>query len=357
MKQKKFHFFLLFIVVSLWLISGYISLWASLNQYREIQNQKQEYPALVLWPEFIKNISLWNENTAADLQWIGLIQSIGSNIRGWKYLDFSHAMIDTIVKINPYFITPYEWALLLTPMRNSNKPLSAEKKEYIRRAVKIWSWWVEQLCNQEKLTQIKNTSFHPRIFRDQSLRNFCPDAATIAYYLWFQYSELDDMPKSRYYYTIAGLQDSAPTASPVLAVLSSPTYDQRKMAQKFLLMAASTPNIQENKTCIDSSLWALESLQKTSSFTAKWIADLSSKEKSLSMPVQWDTPTEYCFVFFERGVSQIYQSYITNLARGYPHAQTGEDLIASGALEKIPTTQTQSWFHIRKRQHNWQFYQ
>lgn len=104
----------------------------------------------------------------------------------------------------------------------------------------------------------------------------------LAYYLGFQYSELDEMAKSRYYYTIAGLHENAPTASQILAVLASPTHDQKQIAQKFLLMAASTPNTQENKQCIQTALEVFDMVQKSPTFSENWIENFETIEKSLT---------------------------------------------------------------------------
>lgn len=206
------------------------------------------------------------------------------------------------------------------------------------------------------LTKIKNTPFHPDIFQQKNLQNFCLDAGMIAYYLGFQYAELDNMQQSRYYYTIAGLQNNTPTASQILAVLASPTYDQRQIAQKFLLMAASTPLVPENEKCIEISIDLIEKLKHNPTINREWITQFELQEKSVFEPKKSDEPIQYCFSFFDRAAKQLYQAYVTEVAKSYPEATTGKDLIASGALESIPQSQTQTGFLIRKREHNWQHY-
>ncbi len=355
MKQKK-YIFLIFLTLIWASIYTYIALVFGFSQYKEIQRQTHLYPDMILPAEVVRWSSVGYDNAYADFQWIELIQYIGSNIWWSGYLDFSHRMIDVITKVNPYFIKPYEWSLLLVPMRNSNKSLSEESKSYIDTAVKISTRGFENLCKSPKLQMLQKQNFDPKVFQDEKMRNFCSNTSMIAYYLGFQYSELGNMKQSRYYYTIAGLHDNAPTASQILAVLASPTHNQRKIAQKFLLMAISTPQIKENNVCIETSFSLFQELQKNPIFTKKWIANFEKKEKSLRPPEKKENGTQYCFSFFDRAAKQIYQAYVTEVAKSYPDAKTGKDLIKLWALEKIPQTQTQTGFLIHRTPNNWKYY-
>lgn len=88
----------------------------------------------------IRTFSMGHENSYASFTWLNFIQYIGDNIGGNKYLEFSHAILEHITALHPYFTRPYEIDLILAPLshgENMTIEQQTKNKKYINNAITL----------------------------------------------------------------------------------------------------------------------------------------------------------------------------------------------------------------------------
>jgi hypothetical protein len=86
--------------------SEYLAGW----EYRRL------HPELIASPEIVKMFDMGHTTSYASYAWLSLIQYIGDNVGGNRFLGFSHRMLTQITDLHPYFTRPYEIDLILTPL-------------------------------------------------------------------------------------------------------------------------------------------------------------------------------------------------------------------------------------------------
>ena len=59
----------------------------------------------------LKLFDLGHHSMYADFLWIQLIQFVGDNAGGNRFLVFSHKLLQNITGLNPYFARPYDCLL------------------------------------------------------------------------------------------------------------------------------------------------------------------------------------------------------------------------------------------------------
>lgn len=124
----------------------------------------------------LKLFDLGHHSMYADFLWIQLIQFVGDNAGGNRFLVFSHKLLQNITGLNPYFARPYEIDLIFTPtlpsdgIDLSNTGLTSP----FRSAIEHGKRGMDLLCDAHKLAQIESLPFGPELWEKRTdLRNPC----------------------------------------------------------------------------------------------------------------------------------------------------------------------------------------
>lgn len=71
---------------------------------------------MITSPAIVKLFDMGHTTSYASWTWLSLIQYVGDNVGGNRFLEFSHRMLTQITDLHPYFTRPYEIDLILTPL-------------------------------------------------------------------------------------------------------------------------------------------------------------------------------------------------------------------------------------------------
>ena len=71
------------------------------------------------------------------LDWLGLIQYVGDNVGGNRFLSFSHSILTQITDLHPYFSRPYEIDLIFAPLSSGENTTLHEKVANKQIAVNV----------------------------------------------------------------------------------------------------------------------------------------------------------------------------------------------------------------------------
>lgn len=252
-----FFVFVIFLCFVLWFF--YVTNWKNYEKIKELQMNLVEHPELLPKKEYAKYSSFWFSNLRADIYWLETIQYIGWNAVSSEYKKYLFQILDLITELNPYFEKPYLiWQLLLPNYNDRYEDLSKEEiKDYNKKAEKIWSKWIENFCDMEKVEKIKKEDDLDKIWNDKSYKNPCASFQIPFWQAFVYYFYLKDTLEASNYYKVASAQDDALDWSKVMAaIMKWKWWDREKSILMFLSLAK---NADKDKVCENFST-ELESL-------------------------------------------------------------------------------------------------
>lgn len=304
---------------------------------------------------------MWHTTSYASWLWLNLIQYIGDNVGGNRFLDFSHSILSQIVTMHPYFTRPYEIDLILTPLsagENMTPELQSKNKIITNRAIELGKKWLTTLCDTTKIEKIKTLPISESLWNNADLKNPCA-SGMLPYYLAFTtYQMGENKAKASEYYKIASMNDDAPQASRVLSILSlSAEGDYMASALNFALVGSTGYDVDPYicHTLAEKIIWDIMA-KKNPNMT--WINELSKADKNLKDTREENNPisnsSDNCYDMTTRSIKEIYLDYIATLAK-WTSAKNGEDLIRLGKITKIPSLSFHDWYWVREKNGIWEY--
>ena len=321
-------------------------------EYVKLYEYRRLHPDFQPHTDIIKVTSAWHTNIYADSIWINLIQYIGDNAGNGKFRLFLNPLIKDITALHPYFTNAYNLSLLLSPGVTNE-----ENKKITELSLHIGEVGIEKTCDFIKIQQINDTPFGKELWENTKLKNPCQDGM-LPYNLAYVASELGQVVKAEKYYKIASMNTDAPLASRFLGPLMiGKKWDHMEAAEKFLLIAIDGYD-EDPYTCVKVADTLLGYVKTKNISTYIW--DIPALEQKISPPKDTKNPlastSTNCHTSVTRAIKQIYLSYITNIAKDRLDIRTGNELIKSGLMSSIPTTQEQNgWSVIRNADDTWRY--
>lgn len=307
---------------------------------------------------------MWHTSSYASFVWLQLIQYIGDNVGGNRFLNFTHTLIENITILHPYFTKPYEVDLILTPL-SLGENLDPKQKEFNRKytqeAIALWKKGMSTLCDVSKIEKIKKEPISEKLWDNESLKNPCPNPMLPYYIAYASYQMGNKKAEASEYYKIAAMHTEWPSASRILAIIAlSADWDFTASALTFFLMG-STGYDSEPYSCWKYTTELIQDIKNKRILDSKWIDELQKKEPSLLKDTRDDANpasklNNNCYDMTTRGIRELYLSYIANIAKGTT-AKNERDLKELGLIKKIPTLSTQSGYTVRETNGIWAFRQ
>ena len=361
----KRYLFLIFIFPTLLIISWcFLTFWTGkwYNEYLSWWEYRRLHPELIPSPIVVKAFDMGHTSSYSSFVWLELIQYIGDNVWGNRFLNFSHTLLEHITILHPYFSKPYELDLILTPLsvgENMDPTIVEYNKNYTQKAISLGKKWMSILCDAWKIEKIKQQNISESLWKDQSLRNPCSDGMLPYYIAFATYKMWNNKSEASEYYKIAAMQDDGPIASRILAVIAlAADGDFQSSAMTFLLLGSSGYDI-EPYNCKNYTNKLIKDLINKRKIDSLWIEELQKDEPTILKDTRNDAIPESklsdnCYDMTTRGIREIYLSYISELAK-WTSAKNEKDLIDLWILKKIPTLSTQSGYTVRQIDGIWAF--
>jgi hypothetical protein len=331
--------------------SEYVAAW----EYRRL------HPELIPDPTIVQLFDMWHTTSYASWLWLSLIQYIGDNVGGNRFLDFSHSILTQITTLHPYFTRPYEIDLILTPLsawENMTAEYRSKNKIITNKAIELGKKWLATLCDQGKLDTIKKSEISETLWENAALKNPCA-SGMLPYYLGFSTHQMgEDKSLASEYYKIASMNDDAPQSSRILSILSlSAEWDYMASALTFALVGSTGYDVDPYVCHTLAKSLISDIIAKRKPNTA-WINGLSRIERDLEDTRKADDPisnsSDNCYDMTTRSIKEIYLDYIATLAN-WTTAKNGEDLIKLGRIIKIPTLSFHDWYWVREKNGIWEY--
>lgn len=326
-------------------------------QYEARRLRPDIFPSLLS----LKLVDIGHHASYADLLWVQLIQFVGDNVGGNRFLTFSHKILESITWLNPYFVRAYEIDLLFTPTLPSEgiDPTNTGAILPFEAVIRHGEKGIQALCDMEKIRQIDALPLGIDLWERKDLRNPCL-SDWIAYYMWLHSLQaFKDGAKAERYYKIASMQDNAPQASRFLSILArSSVWDYRSSAFQFFLVATSGYD-PEPYICRQKANEILSILAKNTPLDSAWISDVEAFEHSLESTQDEKNPlslsADNCVDSFRRWAKQLYITYIDEVATG-TEVTHASDLIKIGRIKKVPFLKDQSsGYYLIKKDGIWKY--
>ncbi len=331
--------------------SEYIAWW----EYRRL------HPELIASPSIIKLFDMWHTTSYASWTWLGLIQYIGDNVGGNRFLNFSHSILTQITYLHPYFTRPYEMDLIFAPLSSGENTTPQEKianKQIAMNAMYLGKQWITQLCDAKKIENIKTQKMWEQLWNNATLKNPCA-SGMLPYYLAFTtYQMGDNRAKAAEYYKIASMNADAPKASRILGILAlSAEGDYMASALNFALVGSTGYDIDPYSCRSIAENLTRDIIEKRKPDTV-WINELQKIDRELKDTRDESNPisnsSDNCYDMTTRSIKTIYLSYISDLAK-WTSAKNGADLIKIGKLKNIPTLSIHKWYSVREKNGIWEY--
>lgn len=297
----------------------------------------------------------------ASWTWLSLIQYVGDNVGGNRFLEFSHRMLTQITDLHPYFTRPYEIDLILTPLsagENMTPEARVASKIAATNAIALGDVWLTRLCDMNKIEKIKKRDISEALWSDTSLWNPCA-SGMLPYYLAFTtYQMGENRAKASEYYKIASMNDDGPRASRILGILAlSAEGDYMASALNFALIGSTGYDV-DPYSCRAVATDLIQDLIAKRKPDTNWINELNRADKNLKDTREEDNPisnsSDNCYDMTTRSIKSIYLSYIGDLAR-WTDAKNGDDLIRLRKLAIIPTLSIHKWYSVREKNGIWEY--
>lgn len=331
------------------------------TEYITESDYRKSHPDILPSPITIRIFDMGHSTSYASFVWLQFIQYIADNLWGARYLDFSHAILEQIISLHPYFSRPYEVALILSPfsrMENQNIEQKIKNKIITEKAIKLWKEWIKLFCDTEKIEKIRKHKIWPELWNNEELRNPCIDGI-LPYLIAFAiYQGWDNKTESSEYYKIASMNDDAPVASRQLSIIAlAAEWDFRLSAMNFALVGSDGYDI-EPYICRNIALQIVQDIEQQRWINADWIDELNRIESKLKDSRDPKNPISQsnnnCYDMTSRSIKALYLWYISNVAQG-SSAMNGDDLIELGLLKSIPTLSQHKGYTVRKIDGIWEY--
>ncbi len=333
------------------------------KEYITESDFRRRHPDILPSPIVIKMFDMWHSTSYASIIWIQFIQYIADNLQWNKYLDFSHAILEQITILHPYFTKPYEMDLILTPFsRAENQTIEQKRKNKILtgKAIELWKKWMKLFCDEEKIEKIKQQKIWEELWNNQTLRNPCTNGMIPYFVAFATYQMGDNKAQASEYYKIASMNNDAPIASRQLGIIAlAAEWDFRSSALNFALVGAdgydSDPYI-----CRNFANRIISDLASNRLLNTNWIDELEKNEISLIDTRDSKNPNSQsnnnCYDMTKHSIKALYLWYITDIASGST-AKNGDDLIRLWLIKSIPTISTLTGYTVRKIDGIWEYSQ
>ena len=357
--------FLLFfaIIIASFASWGFLS-YGTTRGYAEYQTgweYRRLHPELIASSTIIKLFDMGHTTSYASWTWLSLIQYVGDNVGGNRFLTFSHRLLTQITDLHPYFTRPYEIDLILTPLSAGENITPEERvtsKIAATNAIALGDIGLTRLCDMNKIEQIKKTEISEALWSDKSLKNPCA-SGMLPYYLAFTtYQMGENKAKASEYYKIASMNDDGPKASRILGILAlSAEGDYMASALNFALIGSTGYDV-DPYSCRAVATDLIENLIAKRKPNITWINELNKADKNLKDTREENNPisnsSDNCYDMTTRSIKSIYLSYVAGLAK-WTNAKNGNDLIRIGKLKIIPTLQIHQGYSVREKNGIWEY--
>ncbi len=357
--KKILYIIRIFIVIgSVFIIYSY-NTGSIYKEYRELFDYRRLHPDFAPNTKIVRLSDAGHTTTYADILWINLIQYIGDNAGNGKFRIYLNPLITSITDLSPHFSSPYNLALLLSPILNTEKPNYIEEKGISQAALEIWKKWIQMTCDQKKIQAIIHEDASKKLWDNLSLKDPCENGM-LPYNLAYTASELSDTDTAESYYKVASMNHDAPLASRFLGTLArAKEGDHREAAERFLLIAIEWYD-EEPYICRNIGIELLENMKKNISLK-ELTSHLREKEKNLIPQKDIKNPLATsgtnCNEWVIRAMKQLYLAYITEVASSHPDIIEGSDLIKAWFLDSIPTILSQDGWDISRWKDNlWKYH-
>lgn len=309
----------------------------------------------------VKIFDMWHSTSYASFIWLELIQYIGDNVWGNRFLGFSHTLLNHIAILHPYFTRPYEIDLILAPTSLGENQTPEAKKQnqiFVNASLDLWKKGISVLCNKGKIAKIQQKPLTEDLWNDLSLKNPCV-SGTLPYYMGFvTYQMGNKKSEASEYYKIASMNDDAPNASRLLWVLAlGAEWDYRASALNFALIGSTGYDI-EPYTCRDIATGLIQDISVKRVLDIKWIQELNNKKNNLQNNKDpkniISSASDNCYDMTTRAIETLYLNYIAERAKHTP-AKNEDDIIKLGLLQPTQTDSIKKWFTVYMKEGIWQY--
>ncbi len=330
-------------------------------EYLAEWDYRRLHPELIASPDIIKLFDMWHTTSYASWAWLGLIQYVGDNVGGNRFLSFSHSILTQITDLHPYFSRPYEIDLIFAPLSSGENTTLQEKvanKQIAINAINLGKKWITRLCDSQKIEKIKTREISERLWNDETLKNPCA-SGMLPYYLAFTtYQMGENRAKAAEYYKIASMNDDGPKASRILGILAlSGEGDYMASALNFALVGSTGYDTDPYRCRAIAEDLSHDLLVKRKP-DSTWIHSLEKIDQGLKDTKDESNPisnsSDNCYDMTTRSIKTIYLSYIADLAK-WTNAKNGADLIRLGKIESIPTLSIHKWYSVREKNGIWEY--
>ncbi len=359
------HRYIIFVVISIIVLSGWGFLsygtWPGYQSYLDNWEYRRLHPELIPAPDMIRLFDMGHTTSYASYSWLSLIQYIGDNVGGNRFLDFSHRMLSQITSLHPYFTRPYEIDLILAPVssgENMTIEQIAKNKTIIANAIELGKKGIPILCNTAKIAKIQESPISDTLWKDTSVKNPCA-SGMLPYYIAFTLHQTgENKTEASTYYKIATMNNDAPQVSRILSILAlSADGDYLATATNFALIGSSGYDV-EPYTCRTLAISLTRDLIRERKPDITWISELRRQESSLEDTRDPRNPlsnsSDNCYDMTTRSIKAIYLDYIADMAK-WTDAKNGDDLIDLWKLDQIPTIKSQSGYSVWQKGGIWEY--
>lgn len=261
-------------------------------------------------------------------------------------------MLDLITEMNPYFESPYTIGMLLLPSDDyrGQLTLTDEEKGYTSQGEKLGLKGIQNFCNIEKISAIKNEDDLEKVMNDPLYHNPC-QSYKIPYYLaYIYYFYLNDGLESAKYYKVVSAQDDAPTGARVLAaIMQGKGGEREKSLYMFLSLAKSVAEPDEDCSVFSQELENTYTLlsQNNLPLTGELIQNIEILRNKLLPALTQENEdmvlddTE-CTNYLAKATREINLMYLDTANEAFKEstgnpAQDPEELFDAGYISFIPT--------------------
>ncbi len=327
------------------------------GEYKKLWEYRRLHPDFLPNTAVAKLTSAGHTTTYADVIWINMVQYIGDNAASGKYKIFMNPLIQTITSLHPYFTSPYNLALVLSPILNADKPSYEADKKISTEALRIWESGMKLLCDQGRVEQILKNDFWNTLWNNPTLKNPCKDSM-LPYNMAYTSSELWEIDSAEWYYKIASTSSGAPLASRFLGpLMRAREWDHRESAERFALIAIDGYD-EAPYTCHTLAIETLTDLKQSP--LRSLVKILPLRESKLAAPKDTKNPLSIsptnCHDSMKRAMKQVYLAYITEIWEKYPKITTGKWLIDAWLISTIPSLEQQKWWDlVRGKDSIWKY--
>ena len=350
-------------IIGFWFFIGILSLIYTSNvgnlyrEYRELSEYRRLNPDFLPNANTIRLSDAGHDTTYADILWINLIQYIWDNAGNGTFRNYLNPLITGITDLSPHFSSPYNLALILSPILSKEKPSYIEERKLSESALEIGKKWIQMTCDQNKIKLILKEEASKKLWDNESLKDPCEDGI-LPYNIAYTASELSHTDDAESYYKIASMNHDSPLASRFLGTLArAKEGDHLSSAEKFLLISIEWYD-EDPYICKTLALEILTSMKRDAPLK-EIISHLREKEKKLIPSKDTKNPLATsgtsCNESLVRAMKQLYLGYIAEVGLKKPDITEASDLVQAWLLDTIPSTLEQDGWDVTRTDSLWKY--